>query len=388
MAGVNRALVVKAKAVVQAQLLGGLPSVLAVVSEGIHIDPARGIALRDRRDGRVVATGQKVRKVKDVYVVVRRSGQRRGTIADRRARAAGCGPRSLRAIEENVSARADQVELMHLGLAELASEVELVSALGPGQIVLELVTGDVTALREGIVSGADPIGGIPGQIPIAARSIAFRDQCEGNEALPYGRAIRVGEDGPVIAGREEELVSELRRESVSLVQLSFIGRLRALRGESWIEKAALRRLDAVIVLGVNKEVIFVGEIDVHAIVDQPFLGKVGGLAIEDPGVGIIGILGTRREVPRIVVVLEDLLVNRSLRGEAVVRKVAIWSVHAAWVIRAENIRLIVGAGSINGPDLRNNDADAFRIDEAVDLVFLERPAYRGRPLVGIVEVAR
>src|SRR5271165_3753992 len=134
------------------------------------------------------------------------------------------------------------------------AEFEGMLASCPAQVVSELVAGHIPTLRKGIVNVADPVTRGTCQIPIAARGIPFWYQDEGDGSC-QGSGVGVGEDRPIIAGSEEELVSEHWREGMRLVQLPFIRRLRAFSIKNRVDKAGSGRLGPVIYLEVNKEVI-------------------------------------------------------------------------------------------------------------------------------------
>ncbi len=187
-------------------------------------------------------------------------------------------------------------------------------------------------------------------------------------------SVGVGEDGAIVAGRKQELVGEVRREGVRLAHLSFIRRLRACGVEDWVKEAGLCGLNAFIYLGVDIQVVALIEIEIDATVDQPFRCQVRCLPVEDPGIGIIRILRASSVVPSFVVVVENRLVHRRHIGVAVVSEVAIWRVsRRCGAGRAQNCSLPIRAGSVHRPNQRDDDVQAFVIDEAEDLVLLIGP---------------
>ena len=116
----ERAFVVVADAVVDVELGRELPGVAGVEEPGVDEDLALGIADGDGGGGGLA--GEEVGERADV------AGRRRRVTAVEGERAGGVAV----------------VELVELGLAELAAEADLVLALDPGELIGE-VAGDVVA---------------------------------------------------------------------------------------------------------------------------------------------------------------------------------------------------------------------------------------------------
>src|SRR5271166_77832 len=266
-------------------------------------------------------------------------------------------------------------------------EFERMPASCPAQVIVELVAGYISPLGKRIVDVSDPVGRVAYDIPVAAGSVAFRDQYEWDR-LSQRLGIGVGEDRPVVAGREDELVGERWRESMGLVQLPFIRRLGTLRVEDRVDKAGGCRLSPVVYLEVYKQVIVGSQVEIGAAQNLPFGAKICGLSVVDPGVGVVGILHAGGVVPGIVVKVEHALIQRNLDRVAVRRQVSVGRIHIGGGNRVENRSLIRRAGSIHSSALRDNDTKAFGIHKEEHLVLLDWSSHGGRPLVGVDKAPR
>ncbi len=268
------------------------------------------------------------------------------------------------------------------------ADAHRVLALGPAQIVLELVAGDVAALGKGKILSTDISGArvVPG---VAVR----KDKAEWYD-LFRGCLIGIAENRDVINGGEEELVGDGGREDVLLAKLSLVRRLSAERVELGIQQVGVGGLYALVYGCVAEEMVLVAEGLVDAEVHQPFVGEVARRSVEGDGaIGCAGVVGVNRgfccirEARSVLVEVEDFRVGRNFRGEAVRIQIALNRLSGRQCA-AENHGPIVGVGGVKCAAAGQDDSQALVVDEEEGLVALDGAADGGRPLVRIVKGAR
>ena len=201
--------VVVADAVVDVEARGELPGVTGVEEEGIDEDLALGVADGDGGGGE--AAGEEVGEWSDEAV---------GCVAGGVIRRAGCvdGGGDPRAVEGEGADGVALVELVELGLAELAAEAEGVFAADVRELVGE-VAGDVVAAfgrceADGIVAAADDFGlaGVERVADFDVGSVGVGSAGDKAERLDVVVVVVVGEDLVVVVDSGEELIGDRWRE--------------------------------------------------------------------------------------------------------------------------------------------------------------------------------